>query len=315
MPPGPCSGRPAAVVEDQPGLRRRPGEAAPAAAPPASGPDAAAGSAAIAAKKLDDVFGRSLCGVCHEIIPPAASERGQWEVRPVRVTPLLDAQGAVSITARMRPCRARTATRRRPRRPARTSSCRRSRPVELAIRASTRVPRCRRPASCATSTTARNSIRCCRRRRRPPRRACDDRSGHHCHVRRTCSKERQVPARGGRSCRLDRRWSAPRLDGWSVAQAHGRVAAALRPSEVPRRTDRNRLARTVERDRLLALRSPCCARRAVSPARRTRSLSREALSAGEVERIVRQAVAEARRALRRRRSRWSTGSATSWPCT
>jgi hypothetical protein len=80
-------GRPAVVVEDQPSLRRRPGQGVPAATPPASGPDAAQDAQQIAAKKLDDVFGRSLCGMCHEIIRPAASERGQWEVRPVRVTP------------------------------------------------------------------------------------------------------------------------------------------------------------------------------------------------------------------------------------
>jgi hypothetical protein len=81
-------GPPAVVVEDQPSLRRRPGEGAPAAAPPGAGPAPAQEAQEIAAKKLDDVFGRSLCGVCHEIIPPAASERGKWEVRPVRVTPV-----------------------------------------------------------------------------------------------------------------------------------------------------------------------------------------------------------------------------------
>ncbi|HET6518560.1 MAG TPA: cytochrome c3 family protein [Geminicoccaceae bacterium] len=41
-----------------------------------------------AAQKLDAVFGRSLCGVCHETIPPAESERGKWGVRPVRVAAL-----------------------------------------------------------------------------------------------------------------------------------------------------------------------------------------------------------------------------------
>jgi hypothetical protein len=81
-------GRSAVVVEEQPGLRRRPGDGAPAAAPPGAGPDPEQEAQAIAARKLDDVFGRSLCGVCHEIIPPAASERGTWEVRPVRITRL-----------------------------------------------------------------------------------------------------------------------------------------------------------------------------------------------------------------------------------
>jgi hypothetical protein len=81
-------GRPAVVVEDQPGLRRRPGEDAPAAGPTGGGSSAEQEAQAIAARKLEDVFGRSLCGVCHEIIPPAASERGTWEVLPVRLTPL-----------------------------------------------------------------------------------------------------------------------------------------------------------------------------------------------------------------------------------
>jgi hypothetical protein len=81
-------GRPAVVVEDQPSLRRRPGEGAPTAAPPGAGPEPGQEVQAIAARKLDDVFGRTLCGVCHEIIPPAASERGTWEVRPVRITRL-----------------------------------------------------------------------------------------------------------------------------------------------------------------------------------------------------------------------------------
>jgi hypothetical protein len=78
-------GRPGTVVEDQPGLRRRPGETPPAAGPTGTGLSPEQEAQAIAARKLEDVFGRSLCGVCHEIIPPAASERGKWEVRPVRV--------------------------------------------------------------------------------------------------------------------------------------------------------------------------------------------------------------------------------------
>jgi hypothetical protein len=81
-------GRPAVVVEDQSSLRRRPGEGAPAQAPPGAGPEPGQEVQAIVAQKLDDVFGRTLCGVCHEIIPPAASERGTWEVRPVRITRL-----------------------------------------------------------------------------------------------------------------------------------------------------------------------------------------------------------------------------------
>jgi predicted CXXCH cytochrome family protein len=77
-------GRPA--VTEEPG-RRRPGQPAPGAGP-ASGLSADQEAEAIAARKVDDVFGRSLCGTCHTVVPPAASESGSWEVRPVRVTPL-----------------------------------------------------------------------------------------------------------------------------------------------------------------------------------------------------------------------------------
>ncbi|HSA79592.1 MAG TPA: cytochrome c3 family protein [Geminicoccaceae bacterium] len=81
-------GRLAPPLEDQPGLRRRPGVSGPAAGPTGAGSSAEQEAPAIAARKLEDVFGRSLCGVCHEIIPPAASERGKWEVLPVRLTSL-----------------------------------------------------------------------------------------------------------------------------------------------------------------------------------------------------------------------------------
>ena len=37
---------------------------------------------------MESIFGRSLCGVCHAIVSPDESQTNQWEVRPVKVTPL-----------------------------------------------------------------------------------------------------------------------------------------------------------------------------------------------------------------------------------
>jgi len=80
-------GEPAAEEQSTP-LRQRPGGADAGAAPTAVAPpsqDPVAAAKANAAKKLDDVFGRSLCGVCHKITRPEASANGQWEVQPVKV--------------------------------------------------------------------------------------------------------------------------------------------------------------------------------------------------------------------------------------
>lgn len=68
-------------------LRQRPGGAAPAAVAPQS-QDPVAAAKADAAKRLDDVFGRSLCGVCHKITRPEVSAKGRWEVQPVKVAKL-----------------------------------------------------------------------------------------------------------------------------------------------------------------------------------------------------------------------------------
>jgi len=81
------------AIEEQliPALRQRPGGADAGAAPAAVAappPDPVAAAQADAAKKLDDLFGRSLCGVCHKITRPEASAKGRWEVRPVKVAAL-----------------------------------------------------------------------------------------------------------------------------------------------------------------------------------------------------------------------------------
>jgi hypothetical protein len=70
--------------------RQRPGGAAAGAAPAAVAPpqDPLAVAQAAAAQRLEDVFGRSLCGVCHEIARPEASASDEWEVRPVKVAAL-----------------------------------------------------------------------------------------------------------------------------------------------------------------------------------------------------------------------------------
>jgi predicted CXXCH cytochrome family protein len=79
------------VVTQAQALRRRPGGETAGQAPaatPAPAPDPVAEATFVSDQKLEDVFGRSLCGVCHETEAPAESARGVWEVRPVRVTPL-----------------------------------------------------------------------------------------------------------------------------------------------------------------------------------------------------------------------------------
>jgi hypothetical protein len=84
-------GRPLAL-EATPSIRQRPGEgtaqAPPQPAPQAVGPDPREVARMVADQKLDDVFGRQLCGGCHEVLAPAASASGQWEVLPVRVASL-----------------------------------------------------------------------------------------------------------------------------------------------------------------------------------------------------------------------------------
>jgi Inner membrane component of T3SS, cytoplasmic domain len=70
------------------GIRQRPGEGTPPAQPQAVAPNPLATAEEVAARKLEVVFGRSLCGVCHEIVPPATSASGQWEVLPIRVAAL-----------------------------------------------------------------------------------------------------------------------------------------------------------------------------------------------------------------------------------
>lgn len=71
-------------------VRQRPGGAGAGAAPAARPvpPDPAADALAMTERKLESIFGRSLCGVCHVTASPAESATRQWEVRPVRVTPL-----------------------------------------------------------------------------------------------------------------------------------------------------------------------------------------------------------------------------------
>jgi hypothetical protein len=82
--------RGAPLVEPaQTGVRLRPGETAAAEpAPQAPAPDPVRRGEEFATQKLDTVFGRSLCGVCHEITTPEQSARGEWEVRPVKVAAL-----------------------------------------------------------------------------------------------------------------------------------------------------------------------------------------------------------------------------------
>lgn len=70
------------------GVRVRPGGAAEAPAQQAAAPDPVRQAEQMVAQKLETVFGRSLCGVCHEITRPSESARGEWEVRPVQVAAL-----------------------------------------------------------------------------------------------------------------------------------------------------------------------------------------------------------------------------------
>ena len=75
-------------VIEQATLRRRPGGEAAGQAPspaPAARPDPVAEARFVSDQKLADVFGRQLCGVCHETVAPEASPSGKWEVKPVRV--------------------------------------------------------------------------------------------------------------------------------------------------------------------------------------------------------------------------------------
>lgn len=73
------------VVEPVPlKLRRRVGDAGSTAAQPQRAAPVQS-AAATGSKRLDTIFGESLCGECHEVIPPAQSEKRKWEVRPVRV--------------------------------------------------------------------------------------------------------------------------------------------------------------------------------------------------------------------------------------
>lgn len=83
-------GQPVVLKQDT-GGRRRPGEkgakveaaAAPAAAP--AGPAPQQQAQLTAAQRLDALFGKALCGYCHEVLSPAQSARKKWEVLPVRV--------------------------------------------------------------------------------------------------------------------------------------------------------------------------------------------------------------------------------------
>jgi predicted CXXCH cytochrome family protein len=80
-----------AIEEQLTPLRQRPGGADAGTAPAAVAPppqDPVATAKANAAKKLNDLFGRSLCGVCHEITRPSASTNGRWEVQAVKVAAL-----------------------------------------------------------------------------------------------------------------------------------------------------------------------------------------------------------------------------------
>ena len=118
MPPGPLRGRPAAVVEDQPSLRRRPGEARPGRDAARLRPRRGSGSAADRGQEAR----RRVRSFPVRRVPrdhPAGRERA----RPMGGPP---GQGdracgcprRSSTTPRTRPPPARTATRRRPRRPA-----------------------------------------------------------------------------------------------------------------------------------------------------------------------------------------------------
>jgi hypothetical protein len=76
------------ALESPAGIQQRPGGGAAPAQPQVVAQDPVGEGERVAARKLDDVFGRQICGGCHEIVPPAASARGQWEVRPVEVAAL-----------------------------------------------------------------------------------------------------------------------------------------------------------------------------------------------------------------------------------
>ena len=72
-------------------LRQRPGGSTAGAAPsaaPQPAPDPLAEAIFVSRKKLDDVFGRQLCGVCHEVLTPEQSPLGRFEVLPVQVAAL-----------------------------------------------------------------------------------------------------------------------------------------------------------------------------------------------------------------------------------
>jgi len=76
------------ALESPTTIRQRPGDGAAPAQAEAVAPDPLGEAQRVADQKLEAVFGRSLCGVCHEIVPPADSALGQWEVRPVEVAAL-----------------------------------------------------------------------------------------------------------------------------------------------------------------------------------------------------------------------------------
>lgn len=80
------------VLQNVNELRFRPGRAA-GRAPVAEvrteqGPSLAEEAVQVSDEKLRDIFGRTLCGVCHEIIAPGESVENKWEVRPVKVAEL-----------------------------------------------------------------------------------------------------------------------------------------------------------------------------------------------------------------------------------
>jgi hypothetical protein len=86
------------VLKQDTGGRRRPGEKgakvepnAPAAQAPAA-PAPQQQAQATSAQRLDALFGKALCGYCHEVVPPAQSARKKWEVLPVRVAEVVDAE-------------------------------------------------------------------------------------------------------------------------------------------------------------------------------------------------------------------------------
>jgi hypothetical protein len=77
------------VVLKQDTGRRRPGAsgakdeaAAAASVQPVAARQQAQGTAS---QRLDILFGKSLCGYCHEVLSPAQSPQKKWEVLPVRV--------------------------------------------------------------------------------------------------------------------------------------------------------------------------------------------------------------------------------------